>query len=134
MTDKEINDLYYSKMKKFEDSGVVREVYSDEYISVYNVSNAFYIGSIRQVYNDSPIAYMFGKKNLKNILKGGPQAFLDFYNYVHKKNLVSEYGVYVDNKFLEEALRLKSETDLKGPLKNIDLELEEKLMQKNRKR
>lgn len=125
-------EKYYEVINALAEEGLLREVYFDENISILNIADKVYMVNVIE-----------GKKKLRK--KGeqyvtGYMADCDMIDYVsngfgYYYKMLKAQGEKVqfmklDPQTIQKIRRFKAETLKKGPSKNINYEIEEKLMDK----
>lgn len=128
------NSFYNSKIKELLNEGLIREIYSSSKISIMNISNSCYAvfdyeGCFKL---NSIFGLIMDAQSIRTIINDESQ-FRKWLNGVSKKE-VSKCMLIVNDANINVMKSLKSKTDVSGPTEDIDLQLEQELMQKNKSR
>ena len=124
---------FYIDLKKFYDSGILKDVYSSDNVCLCNASNYGYIAfPYMKISTGSQIGVSFNSKGLTK--------FINDPTYVYKKLLygdqqyMKECLVIMNDYTFDKLAEYKKQTDLNGPNSAIDLDLEKQIMSNSKKR
>lgn len=125
---------FYRDTQRFFDAGLLKEVYSDDIKCICNACNSHYIcfpylkvddlnSQMGLVCTEKAIKPMLSDANLiVKLLTNNDQKFID------------TWCCYANDQLFNELLEIKKKTDIEGPSKFVDLELEDEIMQKGKTR
>ena len=119
----------------FLESDLLKEIYKDEYVSICNIANTSYaLFSYDMMCNgkDDFVGILFNGQYLEKVADNPQLLLKDFVNSDEKKKL--NMMVPLNEKSFEIMKNMKKKTDISGPTNEINLELEEQLLAKNKSR
>lgn len=127
--------MFYDEIKKYLDSGLMREIYSSNDLSICNIADTFYtvfVYSAATNTKDSLSGIRINKRFIKEIIESNENFFRDYLSL--SKEQKESVLVRFDQSTLKPLISLKNKSIENGPSLNIDLELEEQIMAKNKSR
>lgn len=125
-------DLYYALTTKHFDLGLLREIYSDDSVSICNLANSVYLAiPFETIETNIPVGVVVDVDAVKKIIKNSQYVYQIANSYALQNQ--KKYIVPIDNKLIEVFLPIKQKRELPGnESSNIDLVFEQELMQKNK--
>lgn len=113
--------------KKFFDSGYVKEVYVNEYLSIMNICNSLYAVSeySKSSYGNMYYAFMVTPNQVRKIITDNSY----FFEWVLSldKEMFKKITMAFDEKNFRLMKEIEEETRLNGPSEFVDLQMEEEL-------
>ena len=124
-------DAFYDKMKIYFDNGIIREIYSSDYMCILSLGEVFYIACPYVLINDSPIGiyvpnqYMKVHVNDNKLVYSMLKAISK--NVEKNKNIIFDFppdGLDKYREYIETNKKINC---------NIDYKLEEEIIQMGKK-
>jgi len=119
---------FYEKTKLYFEEGLFKEIYSSDQISICNVSNTEYLAFIYDLFEDDLEIGICIKPDI--ILKIVEDNYLINKMYLsssRQEKSKCTIDIKQNYKLMKE---MKQKTDILGPSKNINIELEQELIEK----
>jgi len=115
--------------------GLLKSVYSDENVNVCNLANTTYVLFSYDMMckgKENFVGILFNGKYLQQVIENPVIILNNFINSNDKDRL--EVMVPLNNSSYQIMKQMKVNTDIHGPSKEINLQLEQELMAKNKSR
>ena len=126
--DNKERNLFCNALQNFFDAGVLREIYYDNMISICNVSNSCYAIFDYVICKEMgiPCGFVLEACYLHNVMHNN----VCFYKWIAQipENERDQHVICCGEKTFAAMIKRKQQTDLKGPL--VNLEYEQKLIDK----
>ena len=122
-------------IRPFEEAGLLFVVYNDNYFSVCNLANTTYVLFSYDMLcegKDNFVGILFNGKYLDKVIIHPELLLQDYVNSSEKERI--NMMVPLNKASFEIMKEMKNKTDVSGPTKEINLELEQELMAKNKSR
>lgn len=127
MTGKEI---FYKKMNPLIEQGLAREIYSNDTISICNLANASYVVfDFDIIKEDLCWGLSADQKSVPNYINN-KNFFEAMVTRLPEETVVGMSVDIINPNIVQRLIELKEQTDKNGPMEKIDLDMEEKIMQK----
>lgn len=125
-------EIFYKDSMAFFEAGLLKEIYSSDELCICNIANQCY-GVFPYVKTPSgQSCLLIIPKHVKEIIEN-PSFLTMLVNSLDHKTLVSR-SIALNNKTFKLMEEMKKRNDINGPTKDIDFEMEEELMAKNKSR
>ncbi len=118
---------FFKQVAAFFDSGVIREIYGNERISLINVANSLYVGTnyYRGKGNGNYLGLILGVDQLRNTITNN-NYISEFISHASKKTL-KQVIIEFNDSTLATMKSIKERTDNEGPTEYIDFEFEKEI-------
>ena len=123
-------EKYYEVINALTEEGLVNEVYFDANLSILNIANKVYMVNVieekkRKKGEQYVTGYMADHEMIDYVSNG-----FQYYYKMLKAHAGKAPVIKLDPEMIEKIRKFKAETLKKGPSKNINFEIEEKLKEK----
>ena len=125
-------EKFYQDSKMFFETGVLTEIYSNDDFCICNISNQCYGVFPYVEVSDIQTGVLMVPEHIKQIVYDN-----NMFNYIINnmdRNILEKRTIVLNKQMLESMINMKNKNDLQGPTTDIDFEMEQELMSKNKSR
>lgn len=117
--------------KKYKDNNLIKEIYSTDDYKICNVANSMYVifFDVRDGYISG---YAIDTKNVERIVQY-PEYCQKLLTAMNDQGLLEENAVTLGDYNYQALCNIKQQTDTLGPRPGIDLDMEQRIIDENRK-
>lgn len=119
-----------NELRKYEDAGYITKIYSSDKLCVCNIANSVYAVFNYTETNLGQWGFMVVPENVRAIVEDN-DLFSELVSKTNK-NILNKMSIFLNDIVFLNMKKLKEQTDLNGPSKDIDFEMEEEIMAKNK--